>query len=189
MGSVMCQETNGLHHTTFLPTLKVNLLVKILTFSGKCPQSLSLKASIEKEEANLVNPAQVLSWKRPFLTTLVERKGKMEAQNSKFSFSFNTLTTNAIVCAYTSLFRLDVVICDLEWLYLCWFQDVERSVSQQFDLKDPSLLLWWAQARCLSSPPFVCYLLRQHPRYRGNMVLKLKSNQKLFTLTFTTFTR
>ena len=119
MGSVMCQETNGLHHTTFLPTLKVNLLVKILTFSGKCPQSLSLKASIEKEEANLVNPAQVLSWKIPFLTTLVERKGKMEAQNSKFPFSFNTFTTNAIVYAYTSLFRLDVVIWDLEWLYLC----------------------------------------------------------------------
>ena len=86
MGPVMCQETNGLHHITFSPSLKVTLLVKILTFSGKCPQSLSPKASFEKEEANLVNPAQVLSWKIPFLTTLVERKGKMEAQNSKYPF-------------------------------------------------------------------------------------------------------
>ena len=80
MGSVMCQETNGLHHTTFLPTLQVNLLVKILTFSGQCPQSLSLKASIEKEEANLVNPAQVLSWKRLYLTILVEGKGQISNQ-------------------------------------------------------------------------------------------------------------
>ena len=87
MWPVICQETNGLHHTTFFPALKVNLLVKILTFSGKCPQSLSPKASFEKEEANLVNPAQVLSWKRPFLTTFVEGKVKMETQNSKFPFS------------------------------------------------------------------------------------------------------
>ena len=84
-GSVMCQETNGLYHITFPPTLKVNFLVIILTLSSSV-RKVSLKASFEKEKANLANPAQVLSWKRLFLTTPVEGKGKMETQNSKYTF-------------------------------------------------------------------------------------------------------
>ena len=84
-GSVMCQETNGLYHTTFPPTLKVNFLVIILTPSSSV-RKVFLKASFKKEKANFANPAQVLSWKRLFLTTPVEGKGKMETQNSKYTF-------------------------------------------------------------------------------------------------------
>ena len=69
-----------------ISTLKVTLLVIILTFSPSV-RKVSLKASFEKEEANFVNPALVLSWERLFLRILVERKGKMETQNSKFPFS------------------------------------------------------------------------------------------------------
>ena len=86
MGSAMCQETNGLYDITFSPTLKVNFLVVILTLASSV-RKVFLKASFEKEEANFVNSALVLSWERLFLTILVERKGKMETQNSKFPFS------------------------------------------------------------------------------------------------------
>ena len=67
------------------PTLKVTLLVIILTFALGV-RKVFLKASFEKEKAKLANPAQVLSWKRLFLTTPVEGKGKMETQNSKYTF-------------------------------------------------------------------------------------------------------
>ena len=68
----------------FSPNFKSELVI-ILSLSSSV-RKVFLKASFKKEKANFANPAQVLSWKRLFLTTPVEGKGKMETQNSKYTF-------------------------------------------------------------------------------------------------------